>query len=920
MHRLQQIALWFRSLFRRGREEAELDDELRFHLEQQIAQNIARGMTPQEARFAALRAFGGVEQVKEASRDARGTRFLEDFFQDVRYVCRILLKSPGFTVVIVATLGLALGANAAIFALLDKVVFRPLPVENPSELVILSVPLVPTGAKSAIVGGIGRGIGGQMIYGVSFPLYTAFRDRLDVFSGVLAQRGARAAMLAGAEAIQTNGVLVTGNYFEVLRVKAALGRTLTPDDDRVPGGHPVVVLAHGFWQRQFGGDPAILNRTIRLNNFPFTVVGVSAAGFTGTTSGSSPDFFVPLAMADEISPMRGFKYYSPEYSVLTLMARLAPGVSLKQAESAAETLYQQLRAEASARVGHLTEKDRGFLATQHVVLLPGGYAASQQSAFSRNLTIPLALSMAMVILVLVVAAGNVTNLFLARGAARARETAIRFALGATRWRLLRERLVESLLLTLAAGCVGLLFATWAAGLVPVVLSLESLPTEITATPDRRAAVFILAMSLATGLCMWAASALRVTRQSALPALVESGALLTGQPRSSPWRRGLLVIQVALSLVLLCSSVLLSRSLINLMAVDPGFPVDNLVSFSVDPSEAGYDGTRANAYFAQVLSQLAEVPGVRAVSMTNHLPLSGGSGGTWVISDLTEQDSAEGLLVDEAVVGPGYFSTLGLPLVAGRDFTSQDIAGASKVAVLNESLARALFGARDPLGHLVGYQYMQPDMQVVGIVKDIKTRTLRSPVTPSLFLPRLQQSGAYSTTVVLRAAGKNLVTHETVRAVLKRINPAIPVVEFGSVAEQIARTLYRDRMLALLSLCFAGFAGLLCAVGIFGLISFSVTRRAKEIGVRMVLGASRGSVYWLVMREVAVLTLIGCAVGLGAFLASSRVLRTFLFELTPTDLPSLGLATLALGCAAFAAGLLPAYRAAHLALADTLRHE
>jgi predicted permease len=920
MTRLRILISRLAGLFRKARLDQEFDEEVRSHLEMLTEENLRQGMPPEEARYAALRSFGGVEQVKEASRDVRGPRFLEDFAQDVRSVCRTLVKSPGFTVLSVATLGVALGANAAIFGLLDKVVFRPLPVKSPSELVILSVPILPTGAKHMLIIGGSGGKGGQRISGVSYPVYVAFRDHLDVFRGVLAQRAVSAAMLAGTQAIQTEGVLASGNYFEVLGVKAALGRTLTPDDDRVPSGHPVVVLAHGFWQRQFGGDPTVLNRMIRLNNFPLTIIGVAAAGFTGTVSGESPDFFVPLAMADDVNPVPGFKFYSPEFSVLMLMARLAPSVSLKQAESGAETFYQRLLLEASARVGPIPDDDRRVLASLHVVLLPGGYAASQQSAFSRDLTIPLTLSMAMVVLVLVIAAGNVTNLFLARGAARARETAIRFALGATRWRLLRERLLESLLVALSAGCVGLLFATWTAGLMPVVLNLKNLPAVITATPDRRAAIFVLAISMAAGLCMWAASALRVTRQSALPALVESGALRTGHARSSPWRRGLLVTQAALSLVLFCSSVLLSRSLINLMAVDPGFSVGNLFSFSVEPSQAGYDASGANTYFTQVLSQLGETPGVRAVSMTTSLPLSGGFSGTWVIGDLGEQGSRQGLLVDVVEVGPAYFSTLGLPLVAGREFTAQDIAGAPKVAVLNQSLARALFDGREPLGRLIGYKDLQPDMQVVGIVKDIKTRALRSPVIPTLFLPRLQQAGAYSATVVLRAAGRNQVTNEAVRAVLNRINPSIPVVDFGSVGEQIGRSLYRDRMLAFLSLCFAGFAGLLCAAGIFGLISLSVRLRAKEIGVRMVLGASRSSIYWLVMREVAGLTALGGVVGLAGFLASSRVLRTFLFELTPTDLPSLLLATLALGCAAFVAGLLPAYRAAHLALADTLRHE
>jgi predicted permease len=479
--------------------------------------------------------------------------FIDTLLTDLHRALRSIIRSPGLALVVITTLGLALAANIAVFSLLDKLVLRPLPVEKPSELVILSAPPLPSGTASVSVGF--RGKGSQAIRGMSYPLYAGLRDRLNVFQGVLAQFRVRATMLAGAEPLQTNGVLATGNYFELLGVKAFLGRTLTPDDDRIAGGSPLVVITHGFWLRQFGGDPSVLHRTIRLNKVPMTIVGVLAPGFTGTVAGEVPDFFVPLCMAASFIRIPGFRYDAIGFNLYTAMARLAPGVDAKQAERLAEQVYQQLLADAVRQAPRLTDEDRRLIASSHLSLLPGGYASSQPSALSRDLNTPLTLLMAMVALVLIVAAGNVANMLLARGEARSRETAIRFALGSTRWRLLREYLIESLLLCAGAGTLGFLLASWTSSLAPVALNVESLPAGVTSAPDYRASMVVILLSLTTGFGIWMASALRATGSSALPALIEHAGV-GGHPRALHWRRGLVVAQVSLP----CAAVRLRSAL------------------------------------------------------------------------------------------------------------------------------------------------------------------------------------------------------------------------------------------------------------------------------------------------------------------------------------------------------------------------
>lgn len=830
---------------------------------------------------------------------------------DLLQSIRSLLRAPGFSLLVIFTLGLAMAGNVSTFSLLDGLVLRPLPVEKPSQLVIVNIPPIPINGPT--FSGNQKVQGGRMLWGASHAQYTAFRD-LKVFQDMAAHGQRPATMLAGSDAVQVKVVLASGNYFGVLGVKASLGRALTPDDDRADGP-PVVVLSYGFWQRQFGGEPSVVNRTIHLNQMPMTIVGVASSGFTGTVAGEAPDVFVPLRMAGVFWRRPGFRYDAPGYRYYTLIARLAPGIDIDEAERVTDQRYQLLLADALRNIPPLSEAARRRFASIHAVLLPGGYAFSQQSAFSRDLQTPLTLLMAMVGMVLVVAAANVANLLLAREETRFREVAIRYALGAKRSRILRERLITSLFLSCAAAILALLLAYWSSSLAPVVLNVEHLPAGISSAPDQRAGTLAAALALATGLGIWAASALRATRRSSLPSLVEQAGV-GGSPRALLWRRGMVVAQVALSLMLLCGSLVLSRSLVRLMSVDPGFVADSLYTFSVNPSHAGYDGDRATAYLQQVLEQLRGLTGVGSASMATSLPLSG-SAATYVIGE-RDPDDSQGLLAEAANIGPEFFRTLGVSVIAGREFTPQDDSVSPKVAVLNESLARALFGDENPLGRRIGFPGRPPDVQVVGIVKDMKS-ALRAPVSPAMFLPRFQAQGSSSMAFVMRTGG-HAVTFDAVRAALKRIDPSVPVVDFGSLAGQIARSLYRDRTMASLSICFAGLASALCAMGVFGLTRFSVSRRTSEIAVRLALGARRSSIHWLVMKEVVLLGVAGCAIGAAVFVASSHVLASLLFEIGPTDPLSVAVGVFVLGAIMFAAGFLPAHHAARQDPARTLRQE
>jgi predicted permease len=900
---------------RPNKADRDLDAEVRFHLQSLADEFEAKGLDSNTARQAARRAFGGAEQMKEVYRDRRGLPLVDGALRDLRHTARLLLRSPGFTLTVVATIALAIGANAAVFLLLDQVVLRQLPVAQPSDLVIVSAPPLPGETGRGLLMGKNSSSDGHMTLGVSYPLYQTLQKRIPLFQDVLAHHAIRPTLLAGTTPMLADAELVTGNYFDMLGIKAALGRTLRPDDDRAPVGSAVAVLAHGFWQRQFGGDPSVLDRTIRVNNYPLTIVGVAAPGFSGTGGGRGPDLFVPLTMGNQVAPIRGFDRLSEAVASLEAIARLAPGVSREQAEKYLRGVYETLFDEALGRITKTFDVAR-YKASFPVSLFPGGYGSSAQSAVTRELKRTLQLLMAMVALVLLIAAGNVTNLLVARGAARARDTAIRLAIGADRWRLLRERLVESLALALLAGIASLFVTVWVVRLLPLVLPFGDRAAGLTLTPDRRVVVFILLVSVATGLYLWLTSAWQVTRRASLPLLYAGATRQAGAARPLRLRRGLVVIQVALSLGLLCASALLARSLYNLVTVDPGFKVEGLSAFSVQQSGAGDTAERRTLLLRELLDNVRGLPGVQAASLTSTLPFTGSSGGSWAsIPGVAKKISYEVYLV-----GPDYFGTIGMPLIAGRDFSGQDVPGAEKVAVVNEALVSALFGDNKAIGQIVSCEEDMPaDTRIVGITKDAKAGP-RADARPTIYLPSFQRPGSATMNVVARMTGGDTLSAGSVRSVLKRLDPSVVSSEPRAVGDYIAEGLLRDRMLATLSAFFAVLALVLTGIGLFGLTSFAVARRAHEIGVRLALGAARRSIVWLVVREVAMLTLIGGAIGLAVYVSASRTVGSFLFGLSATDPPTVAAATIVLAAVALSAGFIPVWRATHLDPALTLRTE
>ena len=896
---------------RRNKAERDLDAEVRFHLRSLAEEFEARGLDRNDARLAARRAFGGVEPMKEVYSDRRGLPLVEGMLRDLRHTGRSLRRAPGFTTVVVATIALAIGANAAVFLLLDQVVLRPLPVAQPSELVIVSVPPLPL--EKATSAGSGRGPDGQRVFAVSYPLYQTLRRRVPLFQDVLARRPIRPTLLAGTTPMVADAELVTGNYFDMLGIKAAIGRTLQPDDDHAPVGNAVAVLSHGFWQREFGGDPSVLNRTIRVNNYPLTIVGVAAPGFSGTGGGRGPDFFVPLTMGNQVYQRRGLDLLSDAVSHLSVIARLAPGVSREQAEKYLRGVYETLFNEAVGRTTKPFNVERAK--ARPVSLFPGGYASSAQSAVTRELKRTLELLMGMVALVLLIAAGNVTNLLVARGAARARDMAIRLAIGASRWRLLRERLVESLVLALIAGVASLFVTSWVVRLLTLVLPFGDRAAGLALTPDRRVVGFIFLVAVATGLYIWLTSALQVTRRSSLPPLYAGATRQAGAGKPLRLRRGLVVVQVALSLGLLCASALLARSLYNLLTVDPGFKVEGLSTFSVQLPDAAGTAERRTLFLQLLLENVRGVPGVQAASIASSLPFIDSPGGSWASTPGIEKK----ISYEASHVGPEFFRTIGMPLVAGRDFNQHDVSGAEKVAVVNEAMASALFGDGKAIGRLVSYEEDMPaETRIVGIAKDAKAGP-RTDARPTIYLPCLQRP-ATTMNVVARMAGGEMLSAGGVRTLLKRVDSSVASSEPRAIADIIAESLLRDRMLATLSAFFAVLAMALTGIGLFGLTSFGVARRSHEIGVRLALGAARSSIVWLVVREVAVLTLVGGALGLAAYVAASRAVGTFLFGLSATDPQTVAAATIVLAAIALSAGVVPAWRAVHLDPALTLRDE
>jgi putative ABC transport system permease protein len=825
--------------------------------------------------------------------------------QDLRYGFRMLARSPGFTAVAVLTLALGIGANTAVFSLLDQAMLRLLPVYKPYELVILRSPGPKNGHSWSDT---------EDAQSFSFPMYKALRDDNQVLAGLLARYVTPVSVAFRGETEQASAELVSGNYFQTLGVRPALGRVFSQDDDRVPGSHPVVVLSYGYWARRFGADPTVLNQSILVNARPMTVVGVARRGFTTVQPGQTPDLFLPLMMKAQATPnWDGLNDWNDYW--LALIGRLKPGMSRQQAEVGINVAYRSLLKEedAAAHVGH--PSDERFL-NKKMFLLPGGRGRTVLE-HDRGTTIDVIFGMA--ILALLIACTNVAGLFLARCAARQHEFAIRAAIGASRWRMARQLITEIGLCAAAGGALSLLVASWTMGALVSSLDAEGLSTAL----DTRVLAWELALTLISAVLFGLTPSLRAAHADVTLALKEQGTSASAGVSQARFRKSLLAFQAAFTVLLLTGAGLFSRSLWNLRHIELGMRPDHLIEFSIAPALSGYSPQRASALADRLCQSLAALPAVQAASAAEIATLTNTD--EW---SNTTVPGAESLPNDETevslnFVGPGYFSTLGIPLLTGREFTASDNAQTHKVAVVNEAMVRRFYRGRDPIGarFAFGAGTVQPDVEIVGVVKDAKYSTLRESTTAFVYRPYAQDPKlGRRITFYVRTFGDPRLMAESLRKAAHELDANLPVFGLKTVDAVIDENLSAERLVAKLAGCFAVIAALLAALGIYGVLAYMVVQRTREIGIRMALGARPRQVRWLIIGEVAPVLVVGIGMGLPLGYAVARLAESLLYGVRAGDLPVYLAGTMLIVVVAALASYVPARRATKVDPMVALRYE
>jgi len=884
-----------RGLFTSGAQDREFDHEMREHLRLLAADFERRGMSPSDARRAALKQFGGLSPLKDDLHDRRSLPLLETLYRDLRYTLRGLRKSPLFTATVVVTLALGIGANTAIFTLTDQALLRMLPVKEPRQLVLLTPK--------------GRFIGGSMRNGMSTFSYPKFIDLRDanpgVFTGIAARYEDNVDVTSKGVPERAIAELVSGNYFQLLCVTSAIGRTLTPEDDRIIDGSPYVVLSYQYWSRQFGADPSVLNRTIDVNGQPMTVVGVAQRGFAGFASMTPADLFVPLAMKKTVTPTWDDRARRDSIW-LKVFARLAPGVSREAAKSAMAVAYHRTLETDLQTV----PRSPGFAKNYLRGTIDFSDAARGYDELQKSFAKPLYLLLAMVGLLLLIACVNVANLQMSRAASRQQEIGVRLSLGATRGALIRMVLTESLTLSLAGGAVGLVLSYWVARLLVSLMPYDNIGYAFRLAPDLRILGFTAALSITAALLFGLAPALQASRAVA-PALKKYG---------MPARKLLVVAQVALSLLLLIGAGLFGRSLYKVLAMDRSIETAHLLTFHTDPSLHRYNPTRAHQLIIDLQNRLRAIPGVVAAGGSMVALMSGENWTNTVQVEGYRPHEKEEMTFGWNAVTPGYFATLGVPLVAGRDFSERDAGDKITKAIVNETFAKRFAPGGNIVGLHMGFGGSGPTpVEIVGVVRDIKNTDVTDKPRPFHYTPMLEDRSP-EIQFYLRAHGDPLALVSAVRRELAQADSSLPMLDVRTVDAQIDQTHYLERLFAWLTGAFGALATILASIGLYGVTAFAVARRTREIGIRIALGAGRKRVLRMVMREVLLLSTVGVISGLALSLSLGRFVESQLYEMKGTDPLIEGSSTLAIVVVSALAAYLPARRAARIEPLTALRYE